>query len=368
MTNNIEYSEEFNGIPIKSFEQILDEILYDWQQAALKKGMELDIMPFSDAHIRASAIAQQIYTLYLNGAMCIDQYMPDTATGKYLEAHAKSQSLERKPATVSTGKLLQFKRDPNLTAVDSEINIPAGEVKVISKKEIVFQNSAAIYMAPNVLEVSVPYEAVVPGEDGNIYAGEIISFYEQPPSGISYVTNLDATKDGSDREDDDSLRERYFEATRMEDWHGSPAWLEHQAMKIPGITSAKALKHARGEGTTDLLITSGWTIPSPEKIKAVYDKLTDPSIEPINIDLQVIAPEEVFVPLTVHVPDLPPEKVEGTFKKYLRSLTGKRAIYPLHIAAALIAEGAENPIIQQPAEPIYLTEQQLPFPGVITLV
>jgi uncharacterized phage protein gp47/JayE len=362
--NGIMYEEELNGVPVKSFEQIRDEILADWQAEA----PGLDILPGSDAHIRASAVAGQLYAAYVSGAVAVNQYMPDTATGPYLRALVKEEGITEKLATKAKGQQLQLRRDPNLTRTDVEVRVPAGEVKAVTRSGVVFESTADAVLPPNVMEAIVPYQAVEPGESGNIQPGEIIGFYGPPPAGINYVTNLDAAQDGSDDEDDETLRARYFEATEQEEWHGSPAWLEAEAKKVPGITSASAIKNARGEGTVDLLVMSGDGIPSQEKLDEVHAYLTDPSREPINMDLRVIAPEIVTINLRVQAPGLTQEQVEEAFKAYLRTVGRGGTVHPSWIVTTLNNAGAQYTVVEEPTAPIALTPTQMPAPGVVTLV
>lgn len=364
MDNGITYDEDLNGVPIKSFELILTEILSEWKKAA----PDLDILPGSDAHIRASAVAGQLYAAYVSGAVGVNQYMPDTATGQYLRALAKEEGIIEKLAARAKGLQLEFRRDPNLTRTDVEVTVPARSTRVITHNGVVFESTEDAVLPPNALVAVVPYQAVEPGKQGNIQAGEVIGFYGPPPAGINYVTNLDATADGSDDEDDESIRARYFEATEQEDWHGSPAWLEAEAKKIPGVTSATAIKNARGEGTTDLLITSGDGIPSQAKLDEVHAYLTDPTREPINIDLRVIAPEGVVIPIQVKAPGLTQTQAENAYKAYLASVGGGGTVYPSRISAALIFAGAPFAEVYEPIEPIVLTAIQMPLPGVVTLV
>ncbi|WP_164685048.1 baseplate J/gp47 family protein [Brevibacillus reuszeri] len=362
--NGIRYDEDLNGVPIKSFEQILDEILEEWKAEAAA----LDILPGSDAHIRASAIAGQLYAAYVSGAVGVNQYMPDTATGEHLRALVKEEGITQKLATQAKGLQLQFRRDPNSTRTDVEVTVPAKSARVLTHSGVVFESTEDAILPVNVLQAVVPYQAIEAGKSGNIQPGEIIGFYGQPPAGINYVTNLDATADGSDDEDDETLRARYFEATEQEEWHGSPAWLEAEAKKIPGVTSATAIKNARGEGTTDLLITSGDGIPSQAKLDEVYTYLTDPTREPINIDLRVIAPEGISIPTRVKAPGLTQTQAETAYKAYLASVGGGGTVYPSRISAALIFAGAPFAEVYEPAAPITLTSTQMPLPGVVTLV
>jgi len=361
--NGIIFDEDLNGVPVKSFDQILNEILSDWKA----EKNELDIEKGSDAHIRASAVAQQIYALYVSGAVAVNQYMPDTATGIYLRALVKEEGITEKLAQKAKGLRLQYRRDPNLTKTDVETTVPTG-VLVVSRKGVVFTSTVSVTLLPNQLEAEVSYEAVEPGEDGNIQPGDIVGFYGKPPAGINFVTNLDATADGSNDEDDETLRARYFEATKEEEWHGSPAWMEAEAKKVTGITSATAIKNARGEGTMDVLVTSGDGIPSAAKLAEVHAYLSDPNREPINVDLKVIAPEGVVVALTAEAPGLTQEQAETAFRAYIASVGGGGTIYPSRIVAALINAGAQYAVIQTPNAPITLTNKQMPLPGVVTLV
>lgn len=367
--NGIRYEEELNGVPIKSFDQIRNEILADWQREVRRAGMtELDILPGSDAHIRASATAGQIYAAYVSGAIGVNQYIPDTATGQHLRVLVKEEGIIPKEATRAKGKQLQLRRDPNLTRVDTEVTIPAGTVRAITRSGVIYESTEDAVLPPSVLEAVVPYQAINPGKSGNIQPGEIIGFYGQPPAGINYVTNLDAAADGSDAEDDDDIRARYFEATEQEEWHGSPAWVEAEAKKIPGITSATAIKNARGEGTMDVLVTSGDGIPSQEKLDEVLTYLSDPTREPINVDFRVIAPEPVVVNLRTQAPGITQAQAESAYKAYIATVGGGGTIYPSRIAAYLINAGATFADVLEPTEPIALKSTEMPLPGVVTLV
>ncbi|MED1954892.1 baseplate J/gp47 family protein [Brevibacillus centrosporus] len=361
--NGITYDEDLNGVPIKSLEQIRDEILADWKAEA----PALDILPGSDANIRASAIAGQLYAAYVSGAIGVNQYMPDTATGSFLQALVKEEGITQKLAEKGKGTQLQFRRDPNSVRTDVEARVTAGQL-VVTRDGVIFESTVDAVMPPNALEAIVPYQATAAGAAGNIQPGDIIGFYGPPPAGISYVTNLDATADGADDEDDEKLRTRYFEATEQEEWHGSPAWLEAEAKKVQGITSASAIKNARGEGTTDLLVTAGNGIPSAEKLAEVQAYLTDPTREPINIDLQVISPEPVVIPLQVQAAGITLTQAETAYEAYLATLRVGGTVYPSRISSALIEAGASFAEVIEPANPIVLTDTQMPLPGVVTLV
>ena len=76
----------------------------------------------SDTGIKMQALAAQVFSLYNKALWIKNQIFPQTATGEYLDMHAQTRGLARKPAKAASGVLRFFKETP--AAFD--INISAG--------------------------------------------------------------------------------------------------------------------------------------------------------------------------------------------------------------------------------------------------
>lgn len=82
-----------------TFEQIRDTLLHD-----LKNQLpDADIGPDSDYFVRASSVASVAEGIYQHQSWIVRQIFPDTADSDYLELHARTRNLTRKPATTAKG-------------------------------------------------------------------------------------------------------------------------------------------------------------------------------------------------------------------------------------------------------------------------
>lgn len=125
---------------------------------------------------------------------------------------------------------------------------------------------------------TVPIKAKVAGASGNVGATSI----NQMPvtiAGISACTNEEATAEGYDAEDDDSLRERYYTALRTPATSGNKAAYNAWAMEISGVGDVQVYPLGHGNGTVDVVIIDSEMQPASETLVKEVQDYIDPNSE-----------------------------------------------------------------------------------------
>jgi hypothetical protein len=146
-----------------------------------------------------ATVYQQINAAYLSGFV-------DTATGVSLDYVVSILGVVRKTKDYAVG-IETFFRDPN--APDGNITIPEGTVLNTTKGEATFVTTQLCTLQRGQARVDAPIRAsdASKGAVGRRIAGDV-SKLAQSLSGISRVTNFDATVLGAADESDDDLRSR----------------------------------------------------------------------------------------------------------------------------------------------------------------
>lgn len=147
----------------------------------------------------------------------------ETATGVDLTQKANEYGIVRRDATKATG-VLEFSRD---TSAPTDYTINTGTRAQTPSGNVVFETTETVTLSSGTTSVKASAQAIEGGTDGNLPANKL-TVMPSPPSGISSVTNPNATGDenvtdtngnqlipGTDRETDAQLRERVIESTSI---------------------------------------------------------------------------------------------------------------------------------------------------------
>lgn len=205
-----------------------------------------------------------------------------SATGVWLELKAADFSKKRKAAVKTQGKVIVSRAADGVA-----VTIPAGSIfkteKDINGTELRFFATANTILQQGSLSVDVPVEAEKEGILYNVATGKItksLTFI----SGIDTITNGTGwiTREGSDIEDDESLRERLLNA-----WADVATMPIAQKYKnvceaVSGVLFVRVNdQHPRGQGTIDIIVTStvgaatetllSLVSAAADEIKAPYD-------------------------------------------------------------------------------------------------
>jgi uncharacterized phage protein gp47/JayE len=238
-----------------------------------------------------------LWQLYLFLALVLKQAFPDTATGLWLDLHCKQVGVTRRAATKAVGTV-NFTR----AGVAGNVLIPAGRV-VRTKPDGAgriyrYVTTAAAVLADGTTEVAVAVTAEEYGAAANASIGMISEIVTVIP-GVDAVENrLNwLVSEGADREEDDSLRERYRLAWKVLNGCTKYAY-EAWAKEITGVVQVKIRdQHPRGEGTVDVVIIGSAGAPTEALIDAVDANINGTGNgdekRPINDDVLVVGADLV---------------------------------------------------------------------------
>nr|WP_297047344.1 baseplate J/gp47 family protein [uncultured Desulfovibrio sp.] len=233
----------------------------------------------------------QIYALLQR---LMRQAVPATASGDWLDTHAASVNLSRRPATKAKGNV-RFLRAPS-SSLAGNVAIPARRIVRTLPDGIgqVYRYStvADAVLPAEAAYVDVPVEAEDYGAAANASTGQICELVT-PVEGISGISNEAdwLTSEGADEETDAQLQERYALAWAANNGctkHAYKSW----ALSVPGVTSVSILdQHPRGQGTVDVVVRGADVLPTEALLEKVRAAIA-PNV-PINDDWLVKGPEPV---------------------------------------------------------------------------
>jgi hypothetical protein len=168
--------------------------------------------PLSDINVGSvtrtlgEAIGREIATVYQQINLAYLSGFVDTATGQSLDLVVAILGVKRKTKEFAQG-LVTFFRDPS--ARDGNITIPENTLLSTEKGEATFVTIELRTLQRGQVRIDVPVRATLAskGEAGIVKAGAITTL-AQPITGISRVTNFEATFLGAEGETDEQLRAR----------------------------------------------------------------------------------------------------------------------------------------------------------------
>ena len=233
----------------------------------------------------------------------------------------------------------------------------AGRVERLN--ELFFATMEQASAASDVGSVDIDTIALTAGAAANdISAGSITTLVDPIPY-ISAVTNSAAPSGGSDIEDDESLRRRIMLAPHSFSSAGAAKSYEYWARTAdPAVADAKAASPSAGVVNVTVLMDGG-KIPTTAQLKAVENVLSDQTVRPLGIQVNVVAAEAVSYTATAKYyisSDDTAEinaiksRVEAAYADYLvwqKAVLG-RAINPDELRRRLLTAGANRVDLSSP--------------------
>lgn len=225
------------------------------------------------------------------------------AYGVYLDYHAAAYNLKRRDGIPATGTVT-ISGEPG-TAIPSgfQFAVPSnGDTAAVIFETV----SDDVIGSDGTLTISV--QAQDAGTVGNV-AANTISIMVQPVTGITGVTNSFALTNGTDEEDDDTLRERIREYLENADvsFAGCDADYKRWAQEIDGVGTVEVMPEWDGAGTVKLVILNLNGEPaSSSLVDAVYDYIVSPDnrdkrLAPIGATVTVVAPTIRNIHVSCHL-------------------------------------------------------------------
>lgn len=214
---------------------ILDALIAD---AKTKLGNDLNDTEESIIRQFYEPVAERLAEAQEDLAAVLDSVQIDHAEEKALDLLTDLIGATREEAKKATGTVT-FSRS---TTAGVDYSIPKGtEVQTDSNDPIKFKTTEEKTLASGTTSVDAPIEAIEGGTDGNVGANTI-TVISDPPAGIEEVTNANATTGGTDREEDDDLRERAKEELSEGSRASVPALIS-ALEKVSGVTSVKVIEN-----------------------------------------------------------------------------------------------------------------------------
>lgn len=208
--------------------------------------------------------AAELAQVYIDLGTLMDRAFPDTATDVDLTKKAEERSIFRRPA--SKAVRLGYFEDSNGAGYELTIGtrFSGGDTNYVTTERI----SAGRFKL----------EAEDPGAAGNVFFGTLfpIDFVD----GLASAVLADVLIPGEDEEDDESLRERYFESLKSQAFGGNQTDYRIKVSQLPGVGSVKVVPVWNGGGTVKIIIVdSEWGVPSPELVAAVQIEIDPPGTQ-----------------------------------------------------------------------------------------
>ncbi|CDL80178.1 baseplate J/gp47 family protein [Xenorhabdus cabanillasii] len=241
------------------FQQIRDDLLRDIKNQL----SDADIGADSDFFVRASSVASVAEGIYQHQAWIVRQIFPDTADTDYLELHARTRNLTRKPATTAKGTANLTGSPGAILSAGAEMRGETVSVKTTTAVTIDEHGHATVAIIAN--------QSGIAGNLSSPAAAELVS----APMGMNSRVVVQTLTGGTDAETDASLLARLLDIIRRPPAGGNQYDYRRWALEVPGVTAAFVYPLRRGLGTVDIAITSADGLPSADIIQAVQGHIDD---------------------------------------------------------------------------------------------
>lgn len=283
-------SENFPDISFidnATLDEVNAQMISDYQEKYKElTGKEASLAQADPYRLIMYACSVQIYQ-----GMQYADYTGKMGTLKYsrdafLDNLAPLRSVKRIEATAAV-TTLQFTIEE---AIQSAVSIPAG-TRVTNGNNVYFETDEDVTIAAGETSVTVPATCTATGTSGNGFAPGEFNILVNTLAYISEVTNTETTYGGADNEDDESLKERIYNAPASYSTTGSSDAYEYHTKSVDAtISDAVALKTAPGTVTV-YFVCDGGVLPSESLIQKVKEHLSDKTVRPLTDNVLVEAPK-----------------------------------------------------------------------------
>jgi uncharacterized phage protein gp47/JayE len=220
----------------------------------------VDKRPGSIIYDALAPAAAELAQMYVELDIIMRLAFADTASGEYLTRRASEIGVERKPATKAKRKGVFY--DANDTLMD----VPIGSRFRID--DLIFVVTEQISTGEFILECESP------GAIGNAPSGDMLPI--EYVDGLARAVLTDIIEYGVDEEDDESLRQRYFDSLRGQAFGGNIADYRQKTLAIEGVSAVKVYPVWNGPGTVRLVILGADHLPADTGLVDRVQELIDP--------------------------------------------------------------------------------------------
>lgn len=248
----------------------------------------------SDIGIRIRLLAGEIFSLSANIDNLKKQMFPNTASGEYLDLHARQRGLERRKGNKATGQIM-FKLD---TPLEYELTVPKGTICTTADGSLNFitVEEAVIIRGGNYILVNA--EAEKSGEKYNVSPNKITTVVTYFSVGIT-IRNSSSFVDGTDDETDDELRERIEYSMKNIPNGANKEYYISLATSVEGVQSAAVIAQENGAGSISVYVGGRGCIPEESNYRNAQAAIRDNKA--VGIAITVSKATAVNVTVTVNI-------------------------------------------------------------------
>lgn len=356
MNFNTENFPDINFIEDKTIDQIRTQMINDYLQKYEEiTGRQASLSQANPYRLILYACAVQIYQAMQYADHAGKMGFLTYATGDYLDHLAALRGIKRIEST-SAMTVLQFTIEK---AISTVVPIPAGS-RVSNGNGVYFATDEYTEILEGQTSISVSATCTETGAAGNGFEiGELNVLVNTIPYIVS-VCNTIETYGGTDRETDESLKERVFEAPEGYSTTGPVGAYEyHVKNAMQGIEDVVVLSEKPGE--VDIYFTTNnGGIPNSAMIQKVEEYLNDKTIRPLTDKISVRVPEEAIcdIDITYYIAASDKAavseiqtKVESAVAAYSIWQTEKigRDINPSHLIKKVMDAGVKRITVKSPS-------------------
>ena len=252
-----------------TYESILDDML----------GRVPDDIDKREGSVIYDALAPAAYKLaenYFKLDNFIDLVFADTAVGSYLDRITADVDVQRRPATKALRKI--------------ETNIPVEIGTRWGIEDLIY------IVTERISDTSYKAKCATFGTTGNLYSGKLDNL-DNVNGVTAYLTDILTA--GTDTEQDEALRARYYQKVREPATSGNRYHYKQWALEVPGVGNVRVFELFDGPGTVLLLI-----VDTNMEIEPTLESRVLAHIEeqrPIGAEVTVQSPDAKTIEITADI-------------------------------------------------------------------
>ncbi len=211
---------------IYGYKEILDDLVEKYEQLTDEK-----LWSESETYKRFESVASELFALSCLENKTMKQAFAETASGEYLDFHARLKGITRKPASYARGKLKFYINEPS----QENIIIPKSTVCSLEDSPFIqFSTDEQAVIPAGETYVFCDATAMKSGRSHNVKSGTVCVMVNAPVA-VSGVTNVDEMSGGKDEESDSRLRQRIMSHYQIQQNGVNASSIENLIMKLDYI-------------------------------------------------------------------------------------------------------------------------------------
>lgn len=252
-----------------------------------------------------------------------------------------------------------------------------GDILLVVLLELRFFATRSVTLPRGSLSVQVPVEAETEGSRYNVPVGQINKSLTY--LGAVSVTNAAdwITREGSDREDDEALRQRTLRSWAELGERATEDSFVNAAEAVPGVMFAQAdCDHPRGQGTVDVIVTGTAGEATEELLEAVRAAVEDicGPYDNILVKSSIAVSQDIHVVVTT-TDTASDEEITAQITRILTELLAVkkgRKLHELYVSDINYAvrsghSAATNAAVMIPAQDVILERDKVITLGAVTV-